>query len=74
VVADVVYRPLETELVSTARAAGCPVLDGGRMAVFQAAEALGLFTGREPDTGRMLRHFTELARAPREGGSTDARD
>src|SRR3954469_6086971 len=35
-VADIVYRPLETQLVSTARARGCRVLDGGGMAVFQA--------------------------------------
>jgi len=65
-VADIVYRPLETELVTTARAAGCRVLDGGRMAVFQAADAFRLFTGIEPDTARMLRHFDVLARtAPR---------
>jgi shikimate dehydrogenase len=61
-VADIVYRPLETELVTTARAAGCRVLDGGRMAVFQAADAFRLFTGTEPDTARMLRHFDVLAR------------
>ncbi|MER7081641.1 shikimate dehydrogenase [Saccharopolyspora kobensis] len=60
-VADVVYRPLETELVRTARARGCRVLDGGGMAVFQAADAFRLFTGVEPDADRMLRHFTELA-------------
>lgn len=60
-VADVVYRPLETELVTTARANGCRVLDGGGMAVFQAVDSFRLFTGVEPDAGRMLRHFTELA-------------
>ncbi|RKT87527.1 shikimate dehydrogenase [Saccharopolyspora antimicrobica] len=60
-VADVVYRPLETELVTTARARGCRVLDGGGMAVFQAVDAFRLFTGVEPDADRMLRHFTELA-------------
>lgn len=61
-VADVVYRPLHTPLVTTARRLGCRVLDGGRMAVFQAADALRLFTGREPDAERMLRHFDTLAR------------
>jgi shikimate dehydrogenase len=59
-VAEVVYRPLETELVRTARALGARVLDGGRMAVFQAAEAFTLFTGAEPDAGRMLRHLGVL--------------
>jgi shikimate dehydrogenase len=59
-VAEVVYRPLETELVRTARALGARVLDGGRMAVFQAADAFTLFTGTEPDAGRMLRHLGVL--------------
>ena len=39
-VADVVYRPLETELLRAARERGCRTLDGGGMAVFQAAEAV----------------------------------
>jgi shikimate dehydrogenase len=59
-VADVVYRPLNTALVQAARARGCRVLDGGRMAVFQAADAFRLFTGRTPDVDRMLRHFEAL--------------
>lgn len=60
-VADVVYRPLETELVTAARARGCRVLTGGMMAVFQAAHAFRLFTGHTPDARRMLRHFDELS-------------
>jgi quinate/shikimate dehydrogenase (NAD+) len=63
-VAEVVYRPLDTELVRAARAAGARVLDGGRMAVFQATEAFGLFTGTEPDAARMSRHFAELTASP----------
>jgi shikimate dehydrogenase len=59
-VADVVYRPLNTALVACARARGCRVLDGGRMAVFQAADAFRLFTGRSPDAERMLRHLDTL--------------
>ncbi|PZT70981.1 shikimate dehydrogenase [Streptomyces sp. SW4] len=62
-VAEVVYRPLETELVRAARAAGCAVLDGGGMAAFQAADAFRLFTGREPDSARMLADVTGLAGA-----------
>jgi shikimate dehydrogenase len=62
-VAEVVYRPLETELLRTARALGCTTLDGGGMAVFQAADAFQLFTGREPDAARMLADITDLARA-----------
>ncbi|MEU1623054.1 shikimate dehydrogenase [Streptomyces sp. NPDC005722] len=68
-VAEVVYRPLETELLRTARALGCLTLDGGGMAVFQAADAFRLFTGREPDTARMLADITELAT-----GTADARN
>ncbi|MEU0166606.1 shikimate dehydrogenase [Streptomyces iakyrus] len=60
-VAEVVYRPLETELLRTARALGCATLDGGGMAAFQAADAFRLFTGREPDAARMLADLTELA-------------
>ncbi|MGW7268035.1 shikimate dehydrogenase [Streptomyces sp. NPDC054842] len=62
-VAEVVYRPLDTELLRAARALGCATLDGGGMAVFQAADAFRLFTGREPDTVRMLADIAELADA-----------
>jgi shikimate dehydrogenase len=62
-VAEVVYRPLETELLRAAREAGCRTLDGGRMAVFQAAEAFELFTGARVDRRRMLRHFAALVGA-----------
>lgn len=63
-VADIVYRPLETELVRTARRVGCRVLDGGGMAVFQAADSFRLFTGIEPDADRMLAHFAALVGQP----------
>ena len=63
-VAEIVYFPIETELLATARAAGCTTLSGGGMAVFQAAEAFRLFTGIEPDAERMLRRFGAIAREP----------
>ena len=59
-VADIVYRPLETELLRAARERGYRTLDGGGMVVFQAAASLELFTGLCPDRERMLRHFAEL--------------
>lgn len=59
-VAEVVYVPLETELLRTARQIGCRTVDGGGMAVFQAVGAFRLFTGREPDAERMLRHFAAM--------------
>lgn len=60
-VAEIVYFPLETELLREAKKRGCQVLDGGGMAVFQAVGAFPLFTGYEPDPVRMLRHFEDMA-------------
>jgi shikimate dehydrogenase len=60
-VAEIVYFPLETELLRVARALGCRTRDGGGMAVFQAAEAFRLFTGITPDPDRMLRHFASMS-------------
>jgi shikimate dehydrogenase len=62
-VADIVYRPLETELLRQARRLGCRTLDGGGMVVFQAAHAFRLFTGVEPDAERMLAHLADLVNA-----------
>lgn len=56
-VADIVYFPLETELLRVARARGCRVLDGSGMAVGQAADAFEIFTGCEADRSRMLESF-----------------
>jgi shikimate dehydrogenase len=59
-VADIVYFPLETELLRTARAMGCRTMGGGGMAVFQAVGAFRLFTGIEPDPERRRRHFQSM--------------
>lgn len=61
--AEVVYRPLETELVRRACACGIDTLDGGLMAVGQAVDSLALITGRVPDRGRVSQHFRELVGA-----------
>lgn len=58
--ADVVYLPLRTELLRGAEQRGHRVLDGGRMAVGQAADSVRLITGLQPDTDRMREHFLEL--------------
>ena len=65
-VADVIYVPRETELLRAARASGCRTMGGGGMAVFQAAGAFRLFTGREPDVGRMIAHFENMSSRPEE--------
>jgi shikimate dehydrogenase len=59
-VAEIVYFPLETQLLRTARALGCRTVDGGGMAVFQAAAAFEIFTGRKADGERMMRHFGSI--------------
>ncbi len=59
-VAEIVYFPMETELLRVARAKGCRTVDGGGMAVFQAVGAFRLFTGIEPDAERMMRHFLSM--------------
>jgi len=59
-VAEVIYFPLETELLRRARALGCRTIDGGGMAVFQAVAAFRLFTGLEPESDRMIAHFASM--------------
>lgn len=59
-VSEVVYFPLETALLQAARALGCPISDGGGMAVGQALGAFELFTGCEADPARVERHFHHL--------------
>lgn len=56
-IADVVYFPLETELLRHAREKGCRTLSGEGMAIFQAVRAFTLFTGVQPDTDRMKAAF-----------------
>ncbi len=59
-VAEIVYFPVETELLKTARALGCKTVSGSGMAVCQAVDALRIFTGLEPDAERMFAHFQSL--------------
>lgn len=59
-VAEIIYFPLETELLREARRIGCRTLDGAGMAVGQAAEAFRFFSGLEPDAERMRRHFNSM--------------
>lgn len=60
-VADIVYFPAETELLRRARAAGCRVLPGTGMAIYQAVRAFELFTGLAPDPAAMSGHFDAAA-------------
>jgi len=60
-VAEVIYTPLETELIKAARTKGARVVGGAGMCVHQAAEAFRLFTGVAPDIARMHRTFSAAA-------------
>ncbi len=59
-VAEIVYFPLETELLRAARTLGARTMHGGVMAVFQAVEAFRLLTGLVPDATRMFDHFQRM--------------
>jgi len=45
-VMDIVYQPLQTELVAAARGAGARVIDGSRMLLHQACRQFELYTGQ----------------------------
>lgn len=62
-VSEIVYFPLDTELVKAARAIGCRVATGAGMAVGQAVGAFEHFTGRPADAARMEARFRELIAA-----------
>ena len=57
-VADIVYFPLETELLRKARAKGCRTVDGSAMVIGQAAQAFEIMTGHRADKERMRRSFS----------------
>jgi shikimate dehydrogenase len=59
-VAEIVYFPLDTELLRAARSRGCATVDGGTMAVGQAVGAFEHFTGRSADAARVEAHFRRL--------------
>jgi shikimate dehydrogenase len=60
---DIVYMPLETQLMREARSAGCLTVGGGHMFVYQAAENFRLFTGIQPNAGRMLSRLQDIVEA-----------
>ncbi|MEM1578144.1 MAG: shikimate dehydrogenase [Archaeoglobaceae archaeon] len=48
VVFDVVYNPVETQLISKAKERGCKVITGLEMFVYQAEKAFEIWTGKKP--------------------------
>ena len=61
-IADVIYTPLETQLIANAKRKGCRTMTGGGMCVHQAAESFRLFTGISPDIERMRALFDRLVK------------
>ena len=59
-VSEIVYVPLETELLKAARRIGCATADGGHMNVGQAIRGFKLFTGLDADVARMDAQFRRL--------------
>lgn len=53
VVMDIVYNPLETKLLYTAKTRGCKVIDGVGMFVYQGARQFALWTAMEPPVDQM---------------------
>lgn len=55
VVTDIVYTPLETDLLKAAKAVGCRTVDGLGMLLHQAGPGFEAWFGRRPEVTRELR-------------------
>lgn len=60
---DIVYNPIETKLIKTARELGFPTLDGCSMLLLQGKESYRLFTGEIPDMEVMEKTLKEFLNA-----------
>ncbi|MDD3618938.1 MAG: shikimate dehydrogenase [Desulfobulbaceae bacterium] len=70
VVMDIVYAPLQTRLLREAAAAGCEVVDGLAMLLYQGAAQFELWTGREAPLEVMREVLAvRLRRDPADAGS-----
>ena len=62
-VADAVYTPLWTPLLTAAKAKGAEIMTGRELAIHQAADAFELFTGLKPSIAEMGNAFdAEMAK------------
>ncbi len=68
-VADIIYTPLQTQLIQAAMAKGCRVITGDGMNVHQAVASFRHFTGRDADFKRMKQTF-DAAMAARVAAGT----
>jgi shikimate dehydrogenase len=65
VVADLVYVPLETRLLATARARGLRTVDGLGMLLHQARPGFARWFGVDPQVDAALRDFVAAGIPPR---------
>ncbi|XVX20043.1 shikimate dehydrogenase [Actinomycetota bacterium] len=59
-VAEIIYFPVETELLRVARAKGCRVVTGYGMTAYQHAAAFEAITGRPASAERLVAHVERL--------------
>ncbi len=59
IVAEIIYNPLETQLLREAKTKGASTMNGVGMFVHQGALAFETWTGIKPDTEAMIRKITE---------------
>ena len=65
-VADIIYFPRQTALLSAAQELSLRTMDGARMAIFQAAAAFHLITGKTASAARMTDSFKQLVNSEQE--------
>ena len=59
---DIVYNPLETRLLRTAKSLGCRTVNGLGMFVYQGAEQFRIWTGLEPPVDIMTKVIERILR------------
>lgn len=67
--ADIIYFPLVTELLASAKSNGQTIANGVSMVIGQAAEAFRHFTGLTPDRKQMLTRMLGVLDAERHSGA-----
>ena len=60
IVNDIVYNPIETNLIKEAKEAGAKTVNGVKMLIYQAAEAIKIWTGKEAPKDIMENKLREI--------------
>ena len=64
IVVDIIYNPLETKLIKSAKERGCKTVNGVGMLVYQGALAFEIWTGRKPPIEIMKKAVLESVVGP----------